>query len=511
MNLKQMLARQKEIVDTAQSEGRGLNDAEKREYEELQGKIDEALNGDGDGDGEPHRSTENRGAQSTEDTVHNAVQQAIINEHKRSGEILALCREFNMDPTSYIEGGQSIDEVRKAILEELKKDHGPSNVRVGDDGRDHMIDDISDALLLRDGISVQNPSNRVAAYRGASLKDIAAACLSREDSSSGRDYYLMDAAELFSIISQRQYFNPTAAFPAILDNTVKKAYTEGHKTAPVTFDIFCSKGELKDFKPSENKYVAGSFGEFLEVPEGGELKHTVPKDEKLPQRILKTYGRQFTMSRQAFINDDIGVITGMPKRAAASARITQNKQVYQILVSNPKIYDDKVLFGADHKNLIKTGTGITQDAMQSMIMALGGHKNADGEAVIINPGYVVVPQGYQFATYTLFNSNTIDQNGTVNPMQRYKESVEIVEDATINALAGSGAIPWFLIGNKAYAKFIQVDYLNGQEIPNIRRSVVAGQLGFVWDVYLDWGITVLDYMGAVKNPGVTISSPIAVA
>ena len=124
---------------------------------------------------------------------------------------------------------------------------------------------------------------------------------------------------------------------------------------------------------------------------------------------------------------------------------------------------------------------------------------------------MVVPLGYKFAMYTLFNSATIDQNGTVNPLQQYRDSIEIVEDATINAMAGTGAIPWFMIGDKAYTSFIQVDYLNGQEIPNIRRSEVAGQLGFIWDVYGDWGITVLDYMGAVKNPGVTITSPLATA
>ena len=38
-----------------------------------------------------------------------------------------------------------------------------------------------------------------------------------------------------------------------------------------------------------------------------------------------------------------------------------------------------------------------------------------------------------------------------------------------------------------------------------------GQLGFIWDVYLDWGITVLDYRGIVKNPGVQLESPIALA
>ena len=58
---------------------------------------------------------------------------------------------------------------------------------------------------------------------------------------------------------------------------------------------------------------------------------------------------------------------------------------------------------------------------------------------------------------------------------------------------------------KTSAKSIKVDYLNGQETPTIRRSEQAGQLGFVWDIYLDWGVTVVDYRGIAKNPGVVIS------
>ena len=343
---------------------------------------------------------------------------------------------------------------------------------------------------------------------------IAANCLADENGENSRNYYMMDPNELFNETMRRSYYNPTSAFPAIMDQVINKAYVEGHRTAPVTFDRFTTKGTLSDFKKADNYYIQGGFGEFLEVPEGGELKHTLPTDEKLPQRQLKTYGRQFTMSRQAFINDDMGVITTLPARAAKAARTTINTQVYKILTGNPKIYDSQNLFSAGHKNLLAEGTGITQKAVQSMILALGGHtKTMDGtdQAIIIRPAVLVVPLGYQFAMYTLFNSATISASGDVNPLYQYRDTIRIVEDATLNAQVKTGAIPWFMVGDTNDIDFIQVDYLNGQEIPNIRRMEAPGQLGFVWDVYLDWGITVLDFRGAVKNPGVAVSSPIALA
>ena len=291
---------------------------------------------------------------------------------------------------------------------------------------------------------------------------------------------------------------------------------EGHRTAPVTFDRWTKRGTLKDFKTHDNNYLSGPAGEFLEVPEGGELKHDIWHDEKRPTRKLKTYGRQFTMTRQAFINDDIDIITRMPAKYAASARKTLNKQCYEILLNNPGIYDGVKLFDSKHANLLATGTGITREALQGMIMALSNQKDEFGEVCIIRPATIIVPSGYKFEMYTIFFSptiNTEDNTQAVNPLYQYRESIEIVEDPTINAMCGGfgNQMPWWLLGAKEDTDFVEVDYLNGQDVPNIRRSEVPGTLGFVWDIYLDWGISVMDYRGAIMNPGVVVNSPVKLA
>ena len=55
------------------------------------------------------------------------------------------------------------------------------------------------------------------------------------------------------------------------------------------------------------------------------------------------------------------------------------------------------------------------------------------------------------------------------------------------------------------AKSIQIDYLNGNETPTLRRMETPGMLGFVWDIYMDWGITVIDWRGIARNNGVAIT------
>lgn len=371
-----------------------------------------------------------------------------------------------------------------------------------------------DALVMRSGISLERPAEGARQLMGMSLRDLAIECMAKEGLTG---LNRKSADELYGMMmSERQFYNPTAAFPSILDNAINKAYVEGHKTVAVTFDQWTKKGSLKDFKTHDNNYLAGPAGEFLEVPEGGELKHDIFRDEKLPTRKLRTYGRQFTLTRQAFINDDIDLVTRIPARYAASARKTINKQCYQILVNNPAVYDGVQLFSTKHKNLLAKGTGITKEAVQGMILALQNQEDKFGDAIIIRPAIIIVPSGYMFDMYTLFFSptiNTTDNTQAVNPLYRYKDSITVVEDPTINALCGGfgNKMPWWLLGAKDDTDFVEVDYLNGQEIPTIRRMETPGQLGFVWDIYLDWGISVMDYRGAIMNPGIEVKNPIELA
>lgn len=522
MTREQMLARMNEILSAAKD--RAMTAEEQAEFDRLKRSVelldltatsatagqsranDDEGDGEGEGgDGEGEDDEDGKKAEA-------AAKKALEAERSRVRQIQEMCSGFGIDSRQYVDNGDSVDSVRAAVLEHLRQNGAPihSGIRGGESGIDKFVRDVSDALVMRGGIHVEKPAEGAGKLVGMSLKSI----LIEAETLRGRGEGLNRASndELF----QRAFFNPESVFPAILDQTIEKAYKEGHKNVEVTFDKFTKKGSLPDFKTHDNYYIAGPVGEFLEVPESGELKHDVFGDAKLPTRKLKTYGRQFTLSRKAFIDDDIGLVTSLPARYAASARKTINKQVFNILLKNPAIYDGVALFHTNHKNMLKTGTGITQEAVQTMIMALATQKDQFGEAIIINPAQILVPSGLKFDMYTLFNSpyiETSDNTQAVNPLYQYRNGMEVIEDPTINAMCGGmgNIMPWFMFGSSSDCDGIEVDYLNGQEIPTIKRSETVGQLGFVWDIFLDWGISVMDYRNIVKNPGVKVDTKLELA
>ena len=484
MTIQEMIDRQQALVTAARQAGRDLTAEELREFQQLQSDLES-------------QSAAGAGA-------------AVEAERQRICEIIKLCRQTGMDPEEPIQNGESMETVRAAAVAHLLEHGAPVPAPARDHQGDGFRSAAVDSMLLRAGVPVKNPAEGADQLRGLSLRDLAIECLARDGQGTQASLLRMSKDDLWNLAC-RQFFHPTAAFPAILDEAIQKSIVHQYQAVPTTFDLWTTKGSVSDFKPTkDHSYLLGGAGEFLLVGENGELKHDTPKSELLPQRKIDTYGRQFSMSRQAFINDDVGFLTEVPGMYAASAKRTINKQVYTILMNNPAIFDGVALFDQAHGNLIQTGSAPSVESMQKLMLRLLLQKDSFGDAITIQPRTVVVPVGYGFLLSQLLETREIQVNGigshTANALYNYRNQLTVVEEGMINALAGDGPVPWFMVGDTTHARSIQVDYLNGQEAPTIRRSEVPGQLGYVWDIWLDWGITVVDWRGIARNNGVAMTN-----
>lgn len=492
--MQQKMQRQQAILAAARTAGRDMTEEETREFNSLQTEI-EALRPEAEAEAEAERQAQ--------------IEEARTAERQRVTEITTLCRNFDTDPQQYIIGGQTLDQVREAIMNNMIQNGAPARtgIHVTEDEQDKFRAAAADGLMIRSGNAPAQAADGARNFAGMSLRDIGIECLSRENGKSANDYLRMAPDDIYTELA-RAFHNPAAAFPAIMDQAINKSIVHMYSHVPTTFEKITRKGTLRDFKRTDgHNYLIGGVGELLLVPENGELKADTHQEATLPQRKLDTYGRQFSMSRQAFIDDDIGFLSEVPGLYAAKSKKQINKAVYSILYSNGTIYDGKTFFHNDHKNLMSTASAPSAAAIQSMIQRLQIQEDQFGEAINLTPRTLVVPVGYGFTLQTIFGSPTIqttENTQAVNPLYGYRYPIEIVEDATLNVLAGANACPWFLGAGKDETAGIQVDYLNGQETPTFRRSETAGQLGFVWDIWLDWGITVMDYRSFVKNPGVKL-------
>ena len=499
--MERAINRQQEIRDGAAAANRDLNAEETREFNTLQGIIDALTEDDAGGmsraqDNQEEEEPPNQVARGNEEPQARAAGYNSTD----AAEIVAICRHYGADAGEFFARNLTVEQVRREIMDRQMQDNTPVQTRahVTEDEEDKRRAAVSDGIRLRGGAAIETPAPGANTYRGFTMRDVAVECLEREH--TGKDYRHMSPDDIFREAS-RAFYNPESSFPAILDDVVQKSYVEGLALAGTSFERFVRFGSLPNFKKSNNhEYLISYSGDLEEVPENGELKAYVPEDVRMPLRELKTYGRQFTMTRKAFIDDDIGFITSMPRRFARLSQTTQNKLVYAILLNKQKIFDGKFMFDDSRKNTLKEGSLPTLDVLQQMIYMIGIQKDAAGNQLAITPNAFIVPLGIGVELEKLLATPTIySAEGTItNPY--YGKGYEVIEDVTLNGMVPLGtAVPWFA-GVKG--EFLQVDYLNGERAATIRRSEQAGTLGFIWDVYHDFGVSALHPEAVCRNPGV---------
>ncbi|WP_199171281.1 hypothetical protein [Sporosarcina sp. P18a] len=483
MTLEQMLARQQSIVDAAKAENkRSLTTEEQAEFDQLQSQIASMRTAGPTSSAPPATSPADN-------------QRMIEDERQRTLEITTLCREFGIEADSYIKSGDSVDHVRKFILEKQIKERSPqpTGIQMGKDERDKFREAAVDGLALRVGMGIEKPNEGAEQLRNLSLREIVKESLQLEGVSNA---HRLSDDELL-----RQHLTPTSLFTNIIDQTARTVFQKAYTDAQTSYQHWTRRGTLTDFRPSKT-YQVGTAGDLLLVSENGELKHDDPNGVEGPTRQLLTYGRQFSMSRQAFINDDVSFIQTIPALYAQSARLGINRLVYQTLAQNPAIWDGKTLFHEDHKNIMATDGAPSVDTLSQARQLLRKQTAPGGDVKLNIPArYLLVPTSMETRAGQLIGSTVDPSQANPNIQNPFYNQFKIISDAELDDATPNGEKEWYVMSDQLRSP-IQVDFLNGKDMPTIvMKQAPAGQLGFLWDIYMDYGVTVVDYQTVVKNNG----------
>lgn len=411
-------------------------------------------------------------------------------ERQRCSDITALCRRFGQDPAPYIDGGDSLDQVRAAILDGMASARtGVTGIQVTADEGDKFRRAAVDGLLIRAGIAVERPAEGSRTFAGLSLRDIAAESLRMAGESAATR---MSNDELL-----RRAMSPDSAFVAIAGEVAQAAMAAGYQAAPTTYQLWTGRGTAKDFKPTAI-YQISEAGTPVRIPQNGEFTFDEMATQQQAVRQLYTYGRSFGLTRQAFVNDDLDVLTKIPRAYAAACRRGINRAVYQILKNNPAMLDGQQLFSAAHKNLgaaAKPGT----PAFTEAIALMRRQKNLRGdEPLNLVPGFVLTPTAIEVPVRQMVTS-TVDPDAKVAGVPNVFNNMQAICDAELDV--DSGAAPFYFAASPGLCDTIEVAYLGGNDQPTLEMRPSWERLGIEYRIYMDYGVSLVDYRGLVKNPG----------
>ena len=406
------------------------------------------------------------------------LQKAMEQERKRTSEITALFRDFDVEGADEaIVMGVSVDEARAMVMDQLRARNKGVSVTMGEAESDKFRAAAQDAVLMAAGIPVADAAPGAQELRGHSMVELARESLQRE----GLQANFGDNMEL-----ARQAINSTSTFPAIMANLANKSVMVGFNEAETTYQIWAGKGSNRDFKEAA-RVALSEAGNLELVPEGGQSARTK----------VATYGKLFSLTRQAIINDDLGLFSKIATKYGSAAKRLVNKMVYAQLTGNVKMQDNVALFDTKHGNVAATGEALSVKAIAKAITAMRRQKGITGDATLnITPKYLVVPPELEMTAYQIVNSTAaVDgvNSGVVNP---YKGRFVVVADAEL-----TDPDAWYLVADASQHDTIEVTYLNGVETPRLETRQGFDVDGIEYKVAFDCGVSALDFRGVFKNAG----------
>lgn len=386
-----------------------------------------------------------------------------------------------------------------------------------------------EAMLVRFGLNLDDEGQvdagmrrRVAQseYRNMSLQNLAKACLMADGDDKA---YMYDGNKLYNKIQLGMggFAQGTGDFVNVLSNVFNKAAGKGWKSTNPTYQIWTGIGSLPNFQSNDIVRLSG-LSDIEEIREGDGPKFGKMSDIKESARLL-TYGTKYSLSRQAMVDDRLGMLTSIPEKQMANLSLLINRKVYELLLSNSGVgptmnEDSKALFHADHGNLVVTGTDVGITTLNDAALAFAEMKQISPDAdrsevryMGLEPKFLLVCPEKKYSAYNIFNSQAINIDTTFKEgsigVNYFKSGqpgfLNLFSEPYLKLFAGGSDTPWYMFCDTALVDLITVYTLTGNETPYTAMgpNEIGYGRGLVWVLEYDFGVAAGDFRGMYRNPG----------
>jgi len=296
-------------------------------------------------------------------------------------------------------------------------------------------------------------------------------------------------------------------FPAVLRDSMNQIVLKAYRSAPVTWPLFCNRGSFANFNP----YYAFRVGEgenLSLVRQGGEYPDSKVTDSEETLQGFK-YGRIFTVTWETLVNDRWDEIVKQPQRfGAAAARLIEDL-VYTHFMGNPTMGDGGALFrttpAAQINSNIGGGSALATAGLDLALQYMAAQTGLQGNQVLnVVPKLLLVPPVLMTTAKILMNSTgstaATYNAGVINPFENIAQPVmnARLSNATFTNYSTTA---WYMIADPAQYDTLRVDFLEGQDTPEIMDEAGFSTDGRKWKARICVSVKALEFRSWWKSAG----------
>lgn len=294
-------------------------------------------------------------------------------------------------------------------------------------------------------------------------------------------------------------------FAVLLENVMHKTLLASYAIAPDTWRLFCSPGTVTDFR-AHNRYRWGSLGALESLTATGEFRiKSVPDGEK-ESVIASTKGNIVGITRQAIVNDDMSVFSGLATALGRAAALSIEIDVYATLAANsgmgPLMNDGVTLFHANHNN-VGSGSALGVAALDADRVVMGAQRDPSANEILdLRPAVLVLPQSLGGAARVINEAEYETDPVTTNATNRFMvpNRVRGLFRTIVDSPRLSGTRR-YLFADPGASPVIEVSFLQGQQEPVLEQHEPFDYDGIRWRARFDYGVGAVDFRSAVTNAG----------
>jgi len=209
---------------------------------------------------------------------------------------------------------------------EIDVHRSPSQI-VGD-GRTGLVERMAEALSCR--YSGKPPSDAAREFMGARIVDLAKV-ICHEHGLNVR--HAWDNAEIIRLA------HTTSDFPNLLQGTGERMLLAAYAASQPALKQVARRSTVSDFR-TKSVLRLGEAPALLEVNEHGEVTQGT-RAEAAESYRARTFGRIFSITRQALINDDLSAFADFTRAYGVAAATLEGKLLSDLLISNPAMSDNR--------------------------------------------------------------------------------------------------------------------------------------------------------------------------
>lgn len=272
----------------------------------------------------------------------------------------------------------------------------------------------------------------------------------------------------------------TSDFPNLFGFTLEREVLARYRAAVPDWQAYCRTGIMPNFNAGEMHKVQGNDTLLPRVAQKGEYLVAPVSDSQYARRVYK-WGRQFDISWEAMINDALSAFDDIPERFAEAVTYTRAYNVTDTFVSatgpDVGVYGNPIA-DVDGQNVINVGAlALTIANLETTLALMAAQTDVNGRPLGIQGVHLVVPSALQYVARAIITSAlkqwTEVGAGAGIPVPTANVMSQVGIQLHVNLLlptidvSGNVNTTWYLFADPSQGKAIQMDFLRGNEDPEI--------------------------------------------